>query len=100
MKAILLAMMCCAVSIPSLAANPNIASTSTQITQKINLNTADANALMHSIKGIGAKRAEAIVLYRKTHGLFKSIDDLALVRGLGKTFVKSHNKELHDLFIM
>lgn len=48
----------------------------------ININSADAKALT-SLKGIGKKRAEAIIEYRKDHGPFKSIDDLANVKGIG-----------------
>lgn len=64
-----------------------------QTTQKINLNTADESALVHAVKGIGKKRAEAIIQYREEHGQFKSLDELAYVHGLGAAFVK-RNKEL------
>jgi competence protein ComEA len=65
---------------------------------KINLNKADAKVLSHSYRGIGKKRAEAIVNYREKHGSFKSIEDLAQVRGIGKQFVKKHLKELEGVF--
>ena len=66
----------------------------------INLNTADAKALFQSVKGIGKKRAEAIIKYRETHGKFKSIDDLAAVPGLGKNFVSKHLGELKATFLV
>jgi competence protein ComEA len=45
----------------------------------VNINTADAAAITGAhIKGIGKKRAEAIVAYRQQHGPFKSVDDLNL----------------------
>lgn len=69
-----------------------------QALKKINLNTADAKALTHSFKGIGQKRAEAIVSYRDTEGHFKSVADLAHVRGLGQSFVDSHLSELEVVF--
>ena len=68
--------------------------------EKINLNQADAAALSHAYHGIGKKRAQAIVAYRKEHGLFKSLDDLALVRGIGKSFVKKHAVKLHEVFVL
>ena len=65
---------------------------------KININTADVSALTQSFKGIGKKRAEAIVHYRETHGAFKSVADLAAVRGLGETFVSAHLAALQLVF--
>ena len=49
---------------------------------KVHLNEADAKELLH-VKGIGPKRAQAIVQYREKHGPFRSVDDLAQVRGIG-----------------
>jgi competence ComEA-like helix-hairpin-helix protein len=50
--------------------------------QPIDLNRADA-AVLQSIKGIGPKLAGAIVGYRLSKGLFRSLDDLLLVKGVG-----------------
>ena len=65
---------------------------------KINLNTADLILLTQSFKGIGKKRAEAIVHYRETQGAFKSVADLAEVKGLGQSFVKAHLAALQSVF--
>ncbi|OGV49572.1 MAG: hypothetical protein A3F46_10855 [Legionellales bacterium RIFCSPHIGHO2_12_FULL_42_9] len=69
-----------------------------EATAKIDLNKAEANELAHSIKGIGVKRAEAIVKYREAHGAFKSIADLAYVPGVGSNFVKKNNAKLEQVF--
>ncbi len=50
---------------------------------QININSADAAALARELKGIGPAKAEAIVQYRKDHGPFRSVDELALVKGIG-----------------
>ena len=47
---------------------------------KVNINTADEAALM-KIKGIGKKKAEAIVSFRKEHGNFASVEDLKKIKG-------------------
>lgn len=90
------------VSFPALAIpSTNISaptSSSEQNVKKINLNTATAEVLAQSFKGIGKKRAEAIVTYRQNYGLFKSIADLAGVKGLGKTFVTHQLHELQKVF--
>lgn len=53
----------------------------------ININHATVKELI-SLKGIGPKRAKAIVAYRKGHGKFKSVDDLARVKGVSLKAVK------------
>ena len=67
---------------------------------KINLNTANADTIKNSVKGIGTKRAESIIKYRNSHNGFKSIMDLASVPGLGKNFVQTHQKALEETFIL
>lgn len=54
-----------------------------QVSQPLNINTADAATLAGSLKGIGQKKAEAIVAYRDEHGPFKSVDELVNVKGIG-----------------
>ena len=49
----------------------------------ININTATLEELQ-TIKGIGKKKAEAILQYRKEHGAFRSKEDLLQVKGIGK----------------
>lgn len=76
-----------------------LSTTHTQFHQKINLNTASVEELTHAIKGIGKKRALAIVQYRQKHGIFKTITDLAAVRGIGLRFVQSHRSTLDATFV-
>lgn len=54
----------------------------------ININKVDAKTLSESVKGIGIKKANAIVKYRTKHGPFKSIDDLKNVKGIGEKTIK------------
>jgi competence protein ComEA len=55
--------------------------------EAININTADKETLMTSIKGVGEKRAEAIIDYRQQNGPFQSIDELANISGIGQSIV-------------
>ncbi|QDY83419.1 helix-hairpin-helix domain-containing protein [Paenibacillus polymyxa] len=50
--------------------------------KKVNINTATAAELME-LPGVGAKKAEAILNYRNQHGLFKRVNDLDHVKGIG-----------------
>lgn len=70
------------------------------VVRQIDLNQANVVNLNHAMKGIGIKRAEAIVVYRQQHGNFKSVSDLAYVPGLGSNFVKKHQAELEKIFIV
>ena len=49
----------------------------------VNINTATLEELQ-TIKGIGKKKAEAILQYRKEHGPFRTKEDLLEVKGIGK----------------
>ncbi|MEA3521893.1 MAG: helix-hairpin-helix domain-containing protein [Campylobacterota bacterium] len=59
----------------------------------VNINKATKAELM-SIKGIGDKKATAIIDYRKKHGKFKNINDLTQVKGLGDKSVRKISKEI------
>lgn len=83
-----------AASLPTLTKNQ----TEIQNNSMIDLNQANAAQLTNSVKGIGKKRAEAIIKYREEHGQFKSIEDLSNVRGIGKQFVTRNLKELQQVF--
>jgi len=53
--------------------------TKAAVVEKVNINTADVKTL-EKVKGIGKKKAEAIVKYRTENGEFKSVDDLAKIK--------------------
>lgn len=60
---------------------------------KVNINTASAAEIAAALKGIGLKKAQAIVDYRKKFGDFKTIDELTAVKGVGeKTLQKNRQK--------
>ena len=57
---------------------------------QVNVNTATAQAIAKNLKGVGIKKAQAIVVYRKKHGNFKTIESLSKVKGIGfKTVEKN-----------
>ena len=56
----------------------------------VNINTADAKTLATNIKGVGERKAEAIVQYRAKYGPFKSVDDLTKVKGIGPQLIEKN----------
>ena len=62
--------------------------------QPVDINSADAQALADAIKGVGLKRAEAIVAYREQNGPFAAVTDLSKVQGIGEKTVQSSRDNL------
>lgn len=60
----------------------------------VNINTADAETISAQLKGIGLAKANAIVVYRKKHGPFRSIDDLSLVKGIGERTIDRNRSDI------
>ncbi len=58
----------------------------------VDINRADAATMIENWKGIGEKKARAIVAYRKKNGAFASVNDLANVTGVGEGLIKKNKK--------
>ena len=58
----------------------------------VDINSANKKELI-GLSGIGAKKAEAILEYRKAH-CFKTADELAKVKGIGKKTVEKNRENL------
>ena len=68
-------------------------SQSQQKLSQVNINTASSSQLAAVLKGVGLKKAQAIIDYRKKFGPFKSVDELTAVKGIGsKTLEKNRAK--------
>ena len=58
----------------------------------VNINPADATQLA-SLNGIGDSKAQAIIAHRQANGPFRSVDQLAEVKGIGlKTVEKNRDR--------
>jgi len=59
----------------------------------IDINHADAKELT-ALKGIGAKKAQAIISYRKEHKCFKNINELVKVKGISTKTLEKNKSNL------
>ena len=66
----------------------SLLTTSTLLADVVNINKATAAALQENLRGIGEKKAQAIVAYRKEYGAFKTLDEIMEVKGIGKGIFK------------
>jgi competence protein ComEA len=66
------------------------------VMQTVNINRADAPALAAGLRGVGPSKAEEIVRYREAFGPFESVDELAEVKGIGKSTLEKNR----DLIIL
>ena len=60
---------------------------------KVDINTATAKELS-VLKGIGMKKAEAIVAYRNDNGSFASVEELLKVKGIGAKILEKIKPEV------
>lgn len=61
------------------------------LSKTVNINSADAKTLS-TLKGIGPKKAQALVKYREENGNFTSIHDLMKVKGFSQKFIERLTK--------
>lgn len=60
----------------------------------VNINTASAQELADLLKGVGLKKAQAIVEYRQEHGTFESAEALTKVKGIGPALVSKNQSRI------
>lgn len=56
--------------------------------EPLDINLATAEQLAVVMSGVGESKAKAIVTFREEHGLFKTIDDLVQVKGIGDALLE------------
>lgn len=61
---------------------------------RIDINTADASTLQQGLANVGPHKAQAIVAYRRQHGPFLRVEDLARVKGIGTATVERNRQRM------
>jgi competence protein ComEA len=106
---LLIALMACLLPLGALMAQPSTTTSTTgtaatapassstskvkDSTAIVNINTADA-ATLETLKGIGPKRAAAIMAYRQQNGSFTSAQDLLKVKDIPKTVLSENTNRI------
>jgi competence protein ComEA len=80
----------------SIIASVLLSTTLSVFASPININTATAEQIADSLKGIGKSRAELIVSYRENNGAFTSPEQIVEVKGVG---LATFNKNKADILI-
>jgi competence protein ComEA len=62
--------------------------------EPLDINTATAEQLAETMVGVGKVKAQAIVQDRDKNGRFKSIDDLARVKGIGSATIEKNRGKI------
>ena len=60
----------------------------------VNINTASADQIAEALNGIGLSKAQAIVDYRESYGLFTSADEIVFVRGIGDSTFENNKGDI------
>lgn len=61
---------------------------------RVDINTADAAAIDAALVNVGRAKAEAIVAWRKEHGAFRSVEQLAEVKGIGLSIIEKNRDRI------
>lgn len=61
---------------------------------QVSINTSDASKLALELNGIGVKKAQAIIDYRKKNGPFTTIDELEKVKGISAKTIEKNRKHM------
>lgn len=87
LRSLLPSMLCCLLALPVIGfaeyanAVPKVPAVQQQA---VSINQADAQTLADTLKGVGLKKAEAIVAWRQQNGKFTKLEQLLEVKGIGE----------------
>ncbi|MFT7556548.1 MAG: competence protein ComEA [Planctomycetota bacterium] len=60
----------------------------------VNINTANASQIADALNGIGISKAQAIIDYRSSNGLFSKAEQIVSVRGIGESTYEKNKLDI------
>jgi len=92
---------CCALALPTIglssqvsAAQPLSLAALAQKVEVVSINSASAEGIADAMKGVGFKKAQAIVEWRKKNGKFTSLDQLLEIKGIGEKTLAANKQRI------
>lgn len=64
------------------------------VVERVNINTADAEAIAAALHRVGLKKAQAIVDWRKANGKFTSHEQLLEIKGIGEATLENNRDRI------
>jgi len=65
-----------------------------QLILYVNINTDSPETLSDLLKGVGTKKAQAIIDYREAHGPFNTIEELLDVKGISHKILEENRQSI------
>ena len=81
-------------TITTIAALAALVVSSIAMAAPVNINTASAAQIAEALNGIGLSKAQAIVDYRESYGLFTAADEIVFVRGIGDSTFENNKGDI------
>jgi competence protein ComEA len=81
-------------TITTIAALAALVVSSIAMATPVNINTASAAQIAQALNGIGLSKAQAIVDYRESYGLFTAADEIVFVRGIGDSTFENNKGDI------
>ena len=81
-------------TITTIAALAALVVSSIAMAAPVNINTASASQIAEALNGIGLSKAQAIVDYRESYGLFTAADEIVFVRGIGDSTFENNKGDI------
>lgn len=72
----------------------DVSATEVVVAEQVNINTADAQTLATTLKGVGLKKAAAIIAWRQANGEFMTVGQLTDVKGIGRSILEKNREKL------
>lgn len=101
LRSLIPTLLCMALALPVIgfsaqasAVNAKPVASLAQKVEVISINSANAAAIAEAMRGVGYKKAQAIVEWRKKNGRFTSLEQLLEIKGIGEKTLAANRSRI------